>query len=72
MQSKSSEAGAKLVAFLTPFHCINTPLAKTKWNHGLTNFFSGFSPLCVPAGVSMAATSHVQPNHRGSHNPNPI
>lgn len=33
MQSKCSEAAAKLVAFLAPFHGINTPLAQTKWKH---------------------------------------
>lgn len=52
MQSKCSEAAAKLVAFLVPFHCVNTPFTKTKWNHGLANWSSMFSAaVCrVPAG----------------------
>lgn len=52
MQSKCSEAAAKLVAFLVPFLCVNTPFTKTKWNRGPANWVSVFSAAAcpVPAG----------------------
>lgn len=43
MESNYSDAAAKLVAPLAPSHRINTPLAKTKWNHGQVNFIPMFS-----------------------------